>query len=193
MEQIRIIDGTAPVLFSAPHNFRHFRPNLDNKIKMLEENTTKLVEDLCSKTSAWGIFSIDDLDYDPNYDSEKNNPYKSEIRQLYNAVKFSYLIDIHGILDNDRYDLNILYKRGFPRSAQLAYDVKKSIERQNLLGCNIVINNFIFDNGESISDFVCNKLRFPAIQLEISKSIRDDSVLYDQLINNLSLFVKNNA
>jgi len=186
MEQIRIIDGIVPVLFSAPHNFRHYRKNLDNKTKMLEEGTAQMVEVICKETSCWGIYSQNDLDYDPNYDIEKFNQYKSEIREISNRIKLDFFVDVHGILDNDKYDFNILYKKGFPKSAQLALDIKRIIEKGLLSGSNIVINNFLYDYGESISDFVCSRLRVPAVQVEISKSIREDSALCEQFIKNIA-------
>jgi hypothetical protein len=86
-----IIEGSIPVLLSAPHGARHLR---DGKWKGEDEYTSSLAIQLGALTGASVIFVKNKTEEDSNY--LPSTRYKDAIRQLVAEWGIKFLADIHG-------------------------------------------------------------------------------------------------
>lgn len=185
METFNTIDGKIKYLFSAPHPYPHRRPSLARKYKEKEEYTDDIVKAVCKKTKAFGIYTKDQVDYDPNY-HRKNNPYKEEVEKIVNENKIEQFIDIHGLCDEHMIDIAIYYKSRFSNSIKLAKKVMKSLNQGQLRGLNIQIFRLPENRQESLTEFSASTLRVPAVQIEIARYIRKDKELREEFVKNLA-------
>jgi hypothetical protein len=185
METFNTIDGKIKYLFSAPHPYPHRRPSLARKYKEREEYTDDIVKAICKKTKAFGIYTKDQVDYDPNY-HRKNNPYKKEVEKIVNENKIEQFVDIHGLSDEHMIDIAIYYKSRFSNSIKLAKKVMKSLNQGQLKGLNIQIFRLPENRQESLTEFSASTLRVPAVQIEIARYIRKDQELREEFVKNLA-------
>jgi hypothetical protein len=185
METFNTIDGKTKYLFSAPHPYPHRRPSLARKYKEREEYTDDIVKAICKKTKAFGIYTKDQVDYDPNY-HRKNNPYKKEVEKIVNENKIEQFVDIHGLSDEHMIDIAIYYKSRFSNSIKLAKKVMKSLNQGQLKGLNIQIFRLPENRQESLTEFSASTLRVPAVQIEIARYIRKDQELREEFVKNLA-------
>lgn len=182
-----ILEGKKPVLLSAPHAYIHKRPRLSMGYRQGEDLTDRIVKEICKQTGAWGIYIKDGVDYDPNFHELPSNPYKKAVAEIVKEQKIEQFVDIHGLaMENDMYDFGIYYATRFHKSKKFAYDLKEEIAKNALYGVNIAIFRFLEDYQETISEFVLQQYRVPAIQIEIAKYIREEKALRDAFIENFS-------
>lgn len=187
---IKILKGKVPILLSAPHVFPHKRPHLEGLVKQREEFTDVVVKDICNNLSCWGIFTTQPLEYDPNYDKESRNEYKSQVRSIVKNEKIKYVIDVHGLSDLHQYDLSVSFKRKFTKSSKLGYLIAEGFRQEKLHDALVSVLYFKDDDQETISEFVCDKLKIPAVQIEISWYLREDDVLRAQIVSNISAAIE---
>lgn len=182
----KTITGNKSVLISAPHVYAHRRPRLNMSYKLGEPLTDHIVEEVCKLSNIFGIMSVNETDFDPNYHKEKRNPYKQEVRRIVEERKIKYFIDIHGLKDGNNYDLAIYYPTRFWKSRDLAIQLQESLDKGELRGINIAILRFLDNNQETLGEFVTSKLRIPSIQIEVARYIREDASMRNTLVNSLS-------
>ncbi len=182
----QIIEGKKPVLLSAPHAFLHKRPKLSGAYRQGERFTDDIVKDVCTLTGAWGIVLSASIDYDPNYHTIKRNEYKRVVQKLCKENKINQFIDIHGMADGSDFDLGVFYPTRFMKSKSFADIVREEIGKGELYGINSALFRFRDDNEETLGEFVAGKMRIPSIQIEISRYIREDEVLRESFVKNLS-------
>lgn len=154
--------------------------------KLGEPFTDHIVEEVCKLSNIFGIMSVNETDFDPNYHKEKRNPYKQEVRKIVKEKNIKYFIDIHGLKDGNNYDLAIYYPTRFWKSRDLAIQLQENLDRGELRGINIAILRFLDNNQETLGEFVTSKLRIPSIQIEVARYIREDASMRNTLVNNLS-------
>ncbi|MHC1716316.1 MAG: hypothetical protein AB9915_00245 [Candidatus Dojkabacteria bacterium] len=184
--EFKVIQGKKPILFSAPHVYAHRRPRLNMAYKTGEPFTDEIVKDVCNKIQSFGIYLCEDADYDPNFHTEEDNPYKQEIRKIVKENKIECLVDIHGLKDDNMYDLGIYYPTKFTRSRNLAMKLQASLNKGELRGISISVFRFLDNEQETIGEYVASKLRIPSIQIEVARYIREDENLRDSFVKNLS-------
>ena len=188
--QFQIIEGKTPVLFSAPHAFPHRRPTIIGNYKLGESLTDKIVQELCGECHSFGIYLLKECDYDPNYHKEKENEYKRKVKEIIRENKIERFIDIHGLKENQNYDIGIYYTTRFSKSLEFAYEVEQGLNKGELSGINICVFRFLDNGQESLGEYVASKLRVPAIQLEVARYVRGDENLRRALVKNLSKVVE---
>ncbi|MDD2578171.1 MAG: hypothetical protein PHP96_02160 [Candidatus Dojkabacteria bacterium] len=186
----RTIIGKTPVLFSAPHAHAHRRPQLSGAYKYGEPFTDVIVEQLCEMSNGFGIMQISETDYDYNYHTEKDNPYKKRVKEFVKSEKIKYFLDIHGLKDGCLYDIAIYYPTKFTKSMRLARSLKEGIDKGVLKGINIMIFRHPNNYQESLGEFVASELRVPSVQIEIARYIRESENLRNALIENISKCVQ---
>ncbi len=186
---IKIIKGSIPVLLSAPHAYSHRRPSLTMSYKWGEALTDKVVEEICTRTGAWGIIQNEETSFDPNWHKLKDNPYKEAIADIVEKEGIKKFVDIHGLKDEYEYDLGIYYPSKFSKSILLANDISNSLDKGKLKGMNICIFRFPEDQQETLGEYVASKLRVPSVQLEIARYIREDNSLRNIFVNNIATFL----
>lgn len=181
----KVITGKNPILISAPHVFAHRRPRLNMGYKKGEVFTDVIVKEICEKLDIFGIYTDSEFDYDPNFHKEKENDYKKSVRKIVEENKIKYFVDIHGLKDENFYDLGVYYPTRFARSREFAVMIQQGIGRFELSGINSALLRFLDNYQETLGEFVASKLRIPSVQLEIARYIREDSSLRDAFVKNL--------
>ena len=184
-----IITGKQPFLLSAPHVFAHRRPSLSGLYKQGEPWTDEIVKRICEITDSNGIFTTDEVSYDPNYYKESKNEYKKKVKGIVKERKIAYFFDIHGLSDQYEYDFGIYYLNRYNKSKTLAYGFANALNKGPLRNCLPQVLNLNVGKAESLTEFTTSKLRIPSIQLEISRYIREDKVLRKSLVENFSDFL----
>jgi hypothetical protein len=185
-DHFEIIEGKKTVLLSAPHAFLHKRPKLSGAYRQGERFTDDIVREICSVTGAWGIVLSADIDYDPNYQVMERNEYKKAVQKLCKENNVNQFIDIHGMADGSDFDLGIFYPSRFTKSKSFADIVRQDIAKGELYGVSSALFKFRDDDEETLGEFVAGKMKIPAIQIEISRYIREDAGLRKSFIKNLS-------
>jgi len=188
--QFQTIEGKVPVLLSAPHACAHRRPTLMGTYKLGEPYTDNIVREIAANSSSFGIYLSKECTYDPNYHKEKKNEYKQAVKEIITKNKIERFIDIHGLKDNQGYDIALYYPTKFRKSLELAYEVEDALNHGLLNGISIRIFRFLDNDQETLGEYVATKLRVPSVQIEISRYIRDDEQLRESLIKNLSTLVE---
>jgi hypothetical protein len=187
-----VIEGIYPVLISAPHVFSHKRPSIRGVMKQGELNTDVLAKLIAQKTGAWVIYLTESsTEYDPNYHKLENNLYKSEIKNLVKEKKINTVIDIHGLNDFHHYDLGVFYGMRFRKSRDIAQSLVSELGKKRPLKDLTYCIGYTSKNlQETITEFVNEKLRLPAIQIEIAKYIRFDPELLENMAEGIAQLIK---
>ncbi len=188
--QFQRIEGKVPVLLSAPHVYPHRRPTIMGSYKLGEPYTDNIVKEVSADSSSFGIYLSKECDYDPNFHKAMKNEYKKAVKEVVVKNKIERFVDIHGLRDNQDYDIGIYYTTRFSKSLQFAYEIEEELGRGLLNGINIRIFRFLDNGQETLGEYVASKLRVPAVQLEIARYIREDEKLRKSLIKNLSTIVE---
>jgi len=186
IEHFKVMDGRKPVLLSAPHAFLHKRPKLSGAYRQGERYTDNIAEEICVLTESFGIVLSSDIDYDPNYYTLDSNKYKQKVQKLCKENRIVQFIDIHGMADGSDFDLGIYYPTRFQKSKSFADIIRKEIGKGLLNGVSTALFRFRDDNEETLGEFVAGKMRIPAIQIEISRYIREEEKLRESFIKNLA-------
>jgi hypothetical protein len=129
------------------------------------------------------------LNYDPNYDDLSKNEYKAEIAALIRQMKIKYFFDLHGLSDEHQYDFGVFYGLRFSKSKKLAYAFASAMNSGALRHSVVQILNLVYNDQETLTEFVVRRLRIPALQIEVARYIRDDDDLRGALIKNMSSFI----
>lgn len=188
--QFQIIEGKVPVLLSAPHARSHRRPSLMGTYKLGEPYTDNVVKEISTDTSSFGIYLSKECPYDPNYHKERKNEYKQAVKDIVMKNKVERFLDIHGLKDNQGYDIALYYPTKFRKSLEFAYEIEDALNHGALNGISIRIFRFLDNGQETLGEYVATKLRVPSVQVEVSRYIRDDEQLRESFIKNLSTLVE---
>lgn len=185
MNLFDVVGGDMNLLLSAPHAYDHRRPSLSASIKQAEPWTDHMVRVASADLNSHGIVQKTPCSYDPNYHKEDDNPYKRQVRELIKKNKVKYFLDLHGLSDQNNYDVAIYYPIRYMRSRRLADGLASALDRKELKGLTIHIYNFPDRLQESLSEFVAKELGVPGVQIEIARYIREDRDLRDAITKNL--------
>ena len=188
-EYIQVIEGSVPILLSAPHVHAHRRPSLALKYKGAEEFTDRIVQEICATTGAWGIIQSKETPFDPNYHKIQDNPYKEYVAELIKLGKITKFLDIHGLNLSNEYDLGIYYPSKYFKSINLSKDISKAVDKGKLRGISICIFRLNDDLEETLGEYVASELKVPSVQLEIARYIRESDKLRNAFIENLSEYL----
>ncbi|MDY0097388.1 MAG: hypothetical protein RBS01_03505 [Candidatus Dojkabacteria bacterium] len=188
-EYVEIIEGTIPVLLSAPHVYPHRRPSLTLSYKGGEEFTDRIVREICGNTGAWGIVQAKETPFDPNYHKIKDNPYKQAVAEIIKEGNITRFFDIHGLNLSNEYDLGIYYPSKYFKSINLSKDITKAVDKGKLRGINSCIFRLNDDLEETLGEYVASELKVPSLQLEVARYIRESDKLRNAFIGNLSEYL----
>lgn len=176
----KIINGTIPIILSAPHAVKQYR---DGNIKPEDKLTGAIVEWLCMKTGANGIIRTSNCNDDPNYEnSGKSLKYKEAILKLIKDKNIKLLVDIHGCNDRHGFDIEL----GISHGENINYDnTYLEIFKQNFskIGKVVIDKKFMAESKENISKFINKNSKIQCIQIEISIKFRKE-----QLVEMLEVF-----
>ncbi len=190
-KEFEIISGKVPVLLSAPHVYAHRRPSIRGVLKQGEPRTGELVREISSISGAYGIVATKNIvEYDPNYNQLDNNPYKFAVKELFKEKKVRMLIDVHGLSDHHQYDFGIFYCMRFKRSKELTRKLLKELsDEKELKSLSYYIGYTVKNRQETLTEYVSEKLKFPALQIEVARYIREDEKLFKAVEAAISRFI----
>ena len=163
----KYIKGTIPVLVSAPHSVRHLR---QKKIKQSDIFTGSLAHILNSLTDCHALSVTRLYGGDPNFDLPCL--YKNYLKDICQANKIHYLIDLHGAAADKDFDIDmgtmhgqsLLNKPGFEKIIRDSF---------SQFGINqLSLNQMPAIKQNSITKFASQELGIPSVQLEINRKFR---------------------
>lgn len=177
------LQGSAPLLLSAPHSTIHMR---NGRTKRADGFTGPFVQLLHRLTGAHALFANHRLASDPNWD--KYSPYKSLLKRAVRQHGVRFVIDLHGMSNWHKVGmaLGTINGRSCPDEMPLikqtldqhGFQTLSIREARNLPGLNwqtVVINHPRFTGGVSnytVTRYVSDCLHVGAIQLELCSTIR---------------------
>jgi hypothetical protein len=165
----KVIRGEYPVLLSAPHAARTIR---EGKIKLRENYVGSFVQNLSKICKVYGIYTTNII-HDPNYNN--SSKYKTKIKQLIEKGFIKIVIDIHGLNQSRRYDVDIgtYNNQSILENTEIVNILKTCFNRYGFQ--EISENIFTSTKKDTITNF-SYKNGIPAVQLEIHKSCRNISI-----------------
>lgn len=161
------LEGNIPILISAPHAVRHIR---GKNIKPSDEFTGSLVYLLQSLTGCHGLAVTKLYGGDPNWD--KDCIYKEKISQIWREHDIQLVLDIHGAARTHPFDVDIGTMRGrsLLEKSHLLSVVRNKFAEAGLNG--ISIDHFSAGEKNTVTKFVAEELKIPALQIELNKQFR---------------------
>lgn len=176
-----VIEREAPVILSAPHGAMTFRNNHTETWHDEDEYTAGmalLLSEICNTSVIATTWRTEDSD--PNEHDEDRSVYKQELRRLAQAVNARWVIDLHGVgEDNPRLFEKQRVELGTgSRDEYLPVEVHKvlvAILNKNL-GKDAAYRNgrpgFRAEGNNRIARFSCQTLGLHSVQIEMKPSVR---------------------
>lgn len=181
VEWFEVVNGTVPVLVSAPHACMHVREGVR---KMQEEFTGALALYLAERCGCYAIFTRYQTHEDPNW--QVDSKYKRSIEALLQDRAIRFVIDLHGM--TNRYHMGValgtingesceaesviahFLQSGFIATAadNLTPDVENAWRR-------LVVDHPKFTGGvvnNTVTRFASQQLGVPSVQIELSSEAR---------------------
>lgn len=184
----KIINGSLPIILSAPHAVRQLR---ENKIKSTEGETGAIVQILAKETGCYAIYKTYNNDDDANYDLDSK--YKKELSKIIETENIKLLLDIHGAKNEHDFNIEICTDDGenINYNKELVYSLKKCFEKEKI---DKITENTIFkaNSIRTISKYIHEETNIPCIQLEITGRYRYIENLegIQKLLNSLKEYIK---
>jgi hypothetical protein len=194
-ERYLFIEGSSPVMLTAPHAVPHDRGNYNGKdrLKPQDEFTDLIVLRLCREANCFGLLPLTKL-RDPNIDGfdgvkAKETPFLRCLEGLLVSHDIQLLLDIHG-LDRRRRGVDIEIGTRLGDSLRGRKEILEELE--GLLrreGNYLIWRDRTFIGGEIVRTIM---ERIPAIQLEIHRRLRygGHSRETERLIEILAHFIR---
>jgi len=196
--RIRIVEGTIPVLISAPHTrpiALHSKEG-GNITKPAELRVARLLKRVCRQTGAWGIY-MGGAGRVEHWEESTFRAYKRAMRGIVEHSDTALFIDLHGFMEARPfaidYDFKISRRKPYDHATvHLEHIVLKSLTSENI-GGPISKTFFSRKNGiarKTLTYYSRHSLGIPAVQFEINKSVRDDARALRKLSKALYNIVK---
>ena len=167
INNLKVMGGNLPILFSAPHSVKTVRNGLFKKCDGL---TGGIVEYLSINDRVYGITRLHNMLDDPNYYNIGNSfLYKKTIMDLINKYGIKYLFDIHGCSNEHNFDISIGTNNGINANEEI---VKIVLDKLKLFEKTVVDEKYKASLDGNISRFIHEKIGISCIQIEISEDIR---------------------
>jgi len=162
-----ILKGNNNIILSAPHAFKQLR---NGKSKNNEINTSNICKLLHYYTGCHAIYTINNTNYDANYDKE--NPYREYLIKYINENNIKFLIDIHGIEHTCKY--NIIIGTNYYKNVNNDIDKINSIIKiinENLTN-NIAVDKKFKAREKTLANHINQNTGIKCIQVELIKDYR---------------------
>lgn len=176
----KIINGTIPIILSAPHAVKQNRNGI---IKEEDKLTGAIVEYLCMKTGANGIIRTCNCDDDPNYENKgKSLKYKETILNIAKQRNIKLLMDIHGC--TNKHGFEIEFGTNYGENVNHDNTYLEIFEKEfSKIGKVSIDKKFMAKNEGTVSRFINKNSKIECIQIEISAKFRKE-----QLVEMLEIF-----
>lgn len=162
----KVIDGTIPVILSAPHAVNHTRRN--GKPKSADVFTGSIALLLQKITDCSAIVLTR---YEKDY-SQRLKEFRARVKTTAAKNNVRYLIDLHGAAAERKYDIYLGTARGITMEDSLLQGIKQIFHAN---GFQKVADNILFtaESPETITHYAWNKVGLQSIQIEVNYSIRN--------------------
>ncbi len=163
------IEGSIPVLISAPHGAKHYR-TLQHRWKLEDSYTSSLAVELGRKTGAYVIYLKNKAGEDPNNDIQTR--YKDFLGKIVAEKGIRFVIDLHGAGFDQPFKVDVGTLSNNPDLCSCP--TFRPIIQQAFQGFdeNIFNKHFRARNCATITGFVRNDLGVEAAQVEINAKYR---------------------
>lgn len=179
---IKIMNGTIPIILSAPHAVKQTR---NGTIKKEDVLTGAIVEYLCKKTGVNGIIRSCNYNDDPNYYNEGQSlKYKDAILECIKRKNIAILIDIHGCSNKHEFDIELGTNNGknINQNTELLEILNNEFSKISKVSID---EKFRASKSTTVSNYINTRSGIPCIQMEISSALRKEK---NSLIKLLSAF-----
>lgn len=167
INNLKVILGNIPILFSAPHSVKTVRNGL---FKRNDGLTGGLVEYLAIKNNVFGITRIHNMLDDPNYYNIGNSFfYKKTIMDLICKYDIKYLFDIHGCSNEHCFNISIGTNNGINARKEI---INIAFEKLKIFDKVMIDEKFKASMDANISKFIHERMGISCVQIEISEDIR---------------------
>lgn len=193
-ENIKIIKGSGPVLVSAPHAVP-IRKTTGERVyvRMAEKRVGEIVETLCRKNGAWGMFTTSDEGPIDGWQEEVYGKYKKTVKTLIKNEGISLVIDIHGAKKTRPfyidYDFVIPDKHPYDRHVEKLLHTAFASQFPAEELSNGFYRKIKGSGTKTLTYYVRRHFGIPAIQLEINKTIKENEQKFQKLIKTLYSFI----
>jgi hypothetical protein len=196
--RIRVVEGTIPVLISAPHTRPIAMKSRDGGsiTKPAELRVARLLRRTCRKTGAWGIYMGGEGRME-HWEESTFRAYKRVLRSIVEQHNIALFIDLHGFMEARPfavdYDFKISKRKPYEKeTVRLEHIILKHLTSHDM-GAPISKTFFSKENGiarKTLTYFTRRAFDIPAVQFEINKSVRDDPETLRKLSKALYNIVK---
>lgn len=196
--RIRIVEGTIPVLISAPHTrpiSLHAKDG-GNITKPAELRVGRLLRRVCRQTGAWGIYMGGPGQVE-HWEDSTFRAYKRALRGIVKHSDTALFVDLHGFMEARPfaidYDFKISRRKPYDHATvHLEHIILKHLTNEDM-GAPISKTFFSRKNGiarKTLTYYTRRSLGIPAVQFEINKQVRDNPVTLRKLSKALYNIVK---
>lgn len=181
------VKGTLPVVISAPHAVRC---GIKVQKQTPQMYTGALALQLATLTGASALVSARTSDEDPNRDEP--GQYKPKLATLVRETHACFVLDIHGSDENfvkekqlGQVEIGTAYNRSLRGKRFLRKMLEEALENA---GITVTVDKyFTADAPGTITVHTSEELDIPAMQLEITRSLRDPDHYPQKYVNLLSV------
>lgn len=194
---IKIVRGKIPILVSAPHAAPLLRKSKEDGVykRYYEKKLDEVIEQLCDKTNAWGIFTVSpNQKMLSNWEKEIYKEYKRFVKKIINNNNIQLFVDLHGSREDRPFliDYDFIFHERHPHDHHLENIIHETFthhfSKQNLS------NGFFRPiNGRghrTLTYYVRKHLGVQAVQLETNSKLRTNPTNLELLVEAVNKFVK---
>lgn len=188
-ENIHIIEGTKPILISAPHAvpIKRIDDQGEIYIKPQESMVVDIVKELCEKRGAWGIFTKTDSGVLEGWDEKIYKEYKALVKNIVKEQGAQLFIDIHGAHESRPFliDYDFKLRNIHPYDTHIEKILTKHFLKY-FSADSLSTKFFQTKNGpgkKTLTYYVRKNFSIPAIQLELNYSARKQRGDFIKLID----------
>ncbi len=186
VEPFKYFKGTLPILITAPHAVRHFRKK---RIKPSDQFTGAISVLLHNKFNVFALATTKLYGGDPGYDLPCI--FKEKVKEIVLTNNIKFVLDIHGASSDRDFDVDIGTMKGksLLGNKKLVEHFRKCFYKNNIN--NITNDVFPGMKQNTVTKFVVEELKCPAVQLEINRKYRSHQNLHSfaQLMASLACIV----
>ncbi|TMW71236.1 hypothetical protein [Alteribacter natronophilus] len=185
--QEAFIEGSGPVLVSAPHTTSHIRDGEQRPAEIYTGSMALLVHKYTDAHVLYNVYEGEDAN------SVAGGTYKEELGRIVEEYDIELVLDLHGAGRSREFDLDIGTNYGETVSEEQVELLTYSLNER---GIGEVYENHTFAASQpnTITNYTWNELDTEAMQLEIHsdyRNPREDVESYYRMLESLVFFVEN--
>lgn len=182
-EAFKTIEGSIPVLVSAPHSTSQIREGSE---KVADTYTGSIALLLNELTDVYVIYSNKRTNQDPNYII--GGAYKEEMERLIETHDIHYVLDLHGAARSRSFDVDLGTDYGNSINEETLALINDHFNENNILDVR-ENDTFAASSDGTITNYTYKNTDAEAVQLELHKRLRDPRNDIDAFYQNIRALV----